>query len=47
MSANPDSVLDQIERILRRQFPHDTVDVSLSGVHDNIHVIVVPGPSTI
>ncbi len=41
MSANPDPIADQIEGILRRQFPHDTVDVSLSGVRDNIHVIVV------
>ena len=47
MSATPDSVHQEIESILRRQFPHDTVDVSPSGVHDNIHVIVVPGPSTI
>ncbi|MHC4091808.1 MAG: hypothetical protein ACYSUQ_10595 [Planctomycetota bacterium] len=41
MSANPRSVLDQIEGILRQHYPHDTVDVSLSGVRDNIHVIVV------
>ena len=41
MSANPDATLEQIEQILRRQYPHDTVDVSFSGVRDNIHVIVV------
>ncbi|HUU83427.1 MAG TPA: hypothetical protein VM243_07985 [Phycisphaerae bacterium] len=41
MSATPDPVLDEIEGILRQHFPRDTVDVSLSGIRDNIHVIVV------
>ncbi|MCH7814306.1 MAG: hypothetical protein IID40_09830 [Planctomycetes bacterium] len=41
MSATRDPVLAKIEAILRRAFPTDTVDVSLSGVRDNIHVIVV------
>jgi len=36
-----DSTLTKIEDIFREEFPNDTVDVSLSGVRDNIHVIVV------
>ncbi len=40
MSADP-KLMDTIAKILRAEFPNDTVDVSASGVGDNIHVIVV------
>jgi hypothetical protein len=35
------ALLEKIETILRAHFPKDTVDVSLSGIRDNIHVMVV------
>jgi len=36
-----EDLLEKIEAILRPHFPNDTVDVSLSGIGDNIHVVVV------
>jgi hypothetical protein len=36
-----DVLLKKIEEILRPSFRDDTVDVSLSHFHDNIHVVVV------
>jgi len=40
MPADP-ALMERIERILRPHFPKDTVDVSASGIRDNIHVVVV------
>ncbi|MCK4341444.1 MAG: hypothetical protein KAY37_06965 [Phycisphaerae bacterium] len=37
-----DSLAQRIEQILRPNFPSDTIiDVSRSGVRDNLHVLVV------
>ncbi len=41
MAVAQDPLLDRIRGILRPHFPHDTIDVSLSGVRDNVHVVVV------
>lgn len=39
--AISDEALPRIVSVLRKVFPNDTVDVSLSGIRDNIHVVVV------
>ena len=36
-----DDLPDRIRGILKTEFPDETVDVSLSGIRDNVHVIVV------
>ena len=36
-----DDLITRIRRILKREFPDDTVDVTLSGIRDNIHVVVM------
>lgn len=41
MAVAQDPLLVRIREILKPDFPHDTIDVSLSGVRDNVHVIVV------
>ncbi len=41
MPVVQDPLVERIRQILRATFPDDTVDVSLSGVRDNIHVVVV------
>ncbi len=40
MPADPE-LIERIEQILRAKFPHDTVDVSPSGIAGNIHVVVM------
>lgn len=42
MSTHPDPVAAKIANVLKGHFPPDTVvDVSPSGVRDNLHVLVV------
>jgi acid stress-induced BolA-like protein IbaG/YrbA len=41
MPAVQDPLVERIRQILKATFRDDTVDVSLSGIRDNIHVIVV------
>ena len=41
MAVAQDPLIDRIREILKPHFPEDTVDVSLSGVRDNVHVVVV------
>jgi len=41
MVAGSNGLLERIVSILRPEFPDDTIDASLSGVRDNVHVIVV------
>lgn len=36
-----DPLLDKLYGILKSHFPDETVDVSRSGIRDNVHVIVV------
>lgn len=41
MARKRDALCQRIDGILRQEFPSDTVDVSLSGIRDNVHVLVV------
>jgi acid stress-induced BolA-like protein IbaG/YrbA len=41
MIRKRDELCEKIEGILRKEFPNEIVDVTLSGIRDNIHVIVV------
>ena len=41
MARQSDDLCRRIESILRDRYPGDTIDASLSGIRDNIHVLVV------
>jgi hypothetical protein len=41
MARPRDELCDRIESILRSRFPGDTIDASLSGIRNNVHVLVV------
>jgi hypothetical protein len=41
MPAIDDPLIGRIRSMLKTSFPDDTVDVTLSGIRDNIHVVVV------
>lgn len=41
MPRQRDQLCERIAKLLRNHFPDETIDVSLSGIRDNIHVLVV------
>ncbi len=39
--AKRNGLVSKLEAVLKREFPAETVDVTPSGVRDNVHVVVV------
>lgn len=36
-----DNLTEKLTAILKEEFPEETVDVTLSGIRDNVHIVVV------